>query len=350
MIQMASQPIGVGLVGCGDIAPAHAKALASASGAKLVACMDVVESSAKSLGEEHGVPWMTGLDELLGRPEVELVTIATPAFTHLPITEAAAKARKHVLCEKPLAASLPEADGMIAACKRAGVALSTCFPLRYLGPAKWVKSLNEAGALGEVIEIRLHGVGAKPESYWTGGYSGRTTTDWRKSRAQSGGGVIITNLIHNIDLARAVTGLEVARAYAETGTFTTDVEVEDLGIASLRYSNQAIGLLEASSCFLGGGVERDFTLLGTKGQVRFGFWGGKCEGYFTEPIQGMPAGEWVPKEFQSVTHVDFYNDLGAALRAGKRPPVTGEDGRAALEVVLAIYRSADSGQPVELPL
>jgi predicted dehydrogenase len=347
---MASKPIGVGLVGCGDIAPAHAKALASATGAKLAACMDVVESSAKSLGEEYRVPWATSLNDLLARPEVELVTIATPAFTHYPIAEAAAKAGKHVLCEKPLAADLPDADAMIAACKRSGVSLSTCFPLRYLGAAKWARSLLDSGVLGKIIEIRLRNLGEKKDSYWTGGFSGRTQTDWRRSRAQSGGGVIITNLIHHIDLARAVTGLEVLRAFAETGTFVTPVEVEDLGVACLRYQQNVIGVVEGSSCFFGGAGEHDLALLGTKGQVRFGFWGGKCEGYLTEAAEGVPAREWVSKEFQDQTHVDFYNGLAAALTAGRTPPVTGEDGRAALEIVLAIYRSADTAQPVTLPL
>ncbi len=344
------RPIGVGLVGCGDIAPTHAQALASSTGAKLVACADVVEASAKSLGEEYGVPWTTKLDELLARPEVELVTIATPAFTHRPITEAAAKAGKHVLCEKPLAATLADVDSMIGACKTARVQLSTCFPLRYLEQAKWLKGLIDAGALGEVIAIRLHSQGSKAESYWTGGFSGRTKTDWRKSRNQSGGGVIITNLIHNIDLARAITGLEVQHVSAETGTFATDVEVEDLGVAVMRYSSGAIGTIEASSCFIGGGLDRDFDILGTKGHVRLAFWNPKSEAYFIEPTQGMPAREWTPREFRSDAHVDFYDDLAAALRSGRRPPVTGEDGRAALEVVLAIYQSAQKGGRVNLPL
>jgi predicted dehydrogenase len=347
---MAGKPIGVGLVGCGDIAPAHAKALAEAGGAKLVACMDVVESSAKSLGTEYGVPWTTSLDELLARPEVELVTIATPAFTHYPIAESAAKAGKHVLCEKPIAPDLPDADAIVSACKQAGVALSTCFPLRYHCAAQWTKALLRAGALGDVIEIRLRNLGEKKESYWTGGFSGRTKTDWRKSRAQSGGGIVITNLIHHLDLARAVTGMEVTRAFGLTGTFATEVEVEDLGVACLRYQNGAIGMVEGSSCFVGGAAEHDFALLGTKGQVRFGFWSGKCEVFLTQPAEGLPAREWVAKEVEGKTHVDFYNDLAAALRAGKTPPVTGEDGRAALELVLAIYRSSDLGQAVVLPL
>jgi predicted dehydrogenase len=347
---MAEKRIGVGLIGCGDIAPTHAKALAEADGAELVACMDVVGASATSLGEEFGVPHTTKLDEILARPEVDLVTIATPAFTHDEITEAAARAGKHVLCEKPLAADLPDADSMIGDCEQAGVSLSTCFPLRYLGAAKWSKSLLEAGALGDVIEIRLRNMGEKKESYWTGGFSGRTQTDWRKSRAQSGGGIIITNLIHHIDLARAMTGLEVTRIFCEMGTFCTSVEVEDLGLASLRYENEAIGLVEGSSCLWGGSAEHDVSVLGTKGQVRFGLWSGQAEAYLTEEAEGIAAREWVTREFTDATHAEFYNDLAAALRAGRRPPVTGIDGRKALEIVLAIYRSADTGQPVHLPL
>jgi UDP-N-acetyl-2-amino-2-deoxyglucuronate dehydrogenase len=347
---MAVKPVGVGLIGCGDIAPAHTNALAQAESASLVACTDVVESSARSLGEEHGVPWTADLDELLARPEVELVTLATPAFTHDELTEKAAKAGKHVLCEKPLAPDLPDADGMIAACKSAGVALSTCFPWRYAGAAKWLGRLLKAGALGRVVGIRLRGVGEKKDSYWTGGFSGRTKTDWRKSRAQSGGGVIITNLIHHIDLVRAITGLEVTRAFAETGTFCTDVEVEDLGIASLRYDNDAIGSVEGASCFFGGSTDHDVTVLGTKGQVRFGLYNGKAEAFLTEAAEDLPAREWGSREFDDKVHVEFYNELAAALRAGRTPPVTGLDGRKALEVVLAIYRSAERGKPVTLPL
>jgi predicted dehydrogenase len=347
---MTAKPIGVGLIGCGDIAPTHAKALAEAKDASLVACTDLAEASAKSLGEEYDVPWTTQLDEMLARPEVELVTIATPAFTHDELAAKAARAGKHVLCEKPLAADLPDADRLVASCEAAGVALSTCFPVRYLGAAKWFKELLAAGAFGNVIEIRLRNLGEKKESYWTGGFSGRTVTDWRTSRAQSGGGVIITNLIHHIDLARGLTGLEVTRVFGEMGTFSTPVEVEDLGLASLRYDNNAIGLVEGSSCFIGGSEEHDVNILGTRGQFRFGLWTGKAEAFLTAASGESPAGEWVTREFEDRIHADFYDDLAAALRAGSQPPVTGLDGRKALEVVLAIYRSADRGEPVTLPL
>jgi predicted dehydrogenase len=312
--------------------------------------MDVVEASAKSLGGEFGAPWTTKLEELLARGDVDLVTIATPAFTHLPLTRAAAQAGKAVLCEKPLAANLEDAGAVIAACQEAGVALSTCFPVRYLGAVKWAKELVAAGALGEIIEVRLRNLDEKRESYWTGGYSGRTITDWRKSKDASGGGVVITNLVHHIDLARAVTGLEVVRAYAEMGTFVTPVEVEDVAVASLRYENKAIGVVEGSSCYVGRADEHHVVFLGTKGQLRFLLWGGKAEVYLAEAASGLPAGEWVTREFQDATLVEFYEDLADALRAGRTPPVTGEDGRKALEIVMAIYRAGETGEAVTLPL
>jgi UDP-N-acetyl-2-amino-2-deoxyglucuronate dehydrogenase len=347
---MAAGQLGIGLIGCGDIAPAHAKALAEASSARLVACMDTVPSSAQSLGEQYGVPHTTELAELLARPDVDAVTVATPAFTHADLAEQAAKAGKAVLCEKPLAADLPDADRMIAACRDAGVALATCFPLRYLGAAKWTRELVQTGALGDVIAVRLRNLGEKDGSYWVGGYSGRTSTDWRKSKAQSGGGIIITNLSHHLDLSRAITGLEVARVYGETGTFVTDVEVEDVGVACLRYENGAIGTLEGASCFYGGTPEPGIVVLATKGQSRFGLWGGTCDVYLTEAAAGVPARQWTTREFKDSILAELYDDFAPAVRAGQTPPCTGEDGRKALEIAAAIYRSAHTGQPVSLPL
>ena len=344
-------PLRVALVGCGDIAPAHARALQKAARAKLVVCVDVVEASAKSLSEEFGIPASTNLEEVLADPALDLVTVATPAFTRLAIVRAAAAAGKAVLAEKPIATNLDDADDMLDACEEAGVPFSTCFPVRYLGAAKWARELIDSGALGRIAGIWMRNFGEKQESYWTGGYSGRTATDWRKSKSRSGGGVIITNLVHHIDAARAISGLEAARAWCESGTFATDAEVEDLAIATLRYENDAIGLVDGSSIYWGGdGGPWQLVFLGTKGQVRFAFWGGKAEAYLTEPAAGLPAREWVKREFQDQTLVDLYDDLAAALQAGEEPPCTGEDGRAALEIVLAIYRAAGTGQPVLFPL
>lgn len=345
---MPEAPLGVGLIGCGDVAPRHASAISEADGVRLVACMDVLESPANSLGEEFGVPHTTSAEALVRREDVDLVVIATPPFTHLGLTEKAAAAGKAILCEKPLALSLAEADRMIAACREAGVALATCFPMRYLGAACLAQRLVRSGALGEVIGIRLHNLSEKADCYWTGGYSGRTKTDWRASPRASGGGVVMTNISHHLDLVRWITGLEVTRVYGEAGTFCTDVQVEDLAVASLRYENGAIGTIEGCSCFFGGAQDWDIVLLGAQGQFRLGIWSHTSEVFLTKPTDDLPAREWIRQHHDEAQQVQLYRDLAAAIRSGSPPPITGEDGRASLEIVLAIYQSAESGEPVAL--
>ena len=342
--------LGLAIIGCGDIAPRHAEALTQTPNARLVACMDVVEASAKSLGEQYGVPYFTTLDDLLARADVDVVLIATPASTHAPIAEQAAKAGKAVICEKPLAPSLADADRIIAACNNAGVPMSACHPLRYLKDAQYARDLVSGGAIGTVIEIRLTSLGEKKESYWQGGYSGRTPTDWRKSKAASGGGIVITNLVHNIDLARFVTGMDVTRISAEAGTFCTDVEVEDIALAALRYENGAVGLVDGCSCFYGGIDTWDVVILGAKGQLRFGFWRKVTEVYLTESFRDLPAREWIKHATEGDAWVDYHTAFAAAIHAGQTPPVTGEDGRKAIEIVLALYKSAETAQPVTLPM
>jgi predicted dehydrogenase len=312
--------------------------------------MDVVAASANSLGEQYHVPFFTTLDDLLARADVDAVLIATPATTHAPIAEQAAKAGKAVICEKPLAPSLADADRIITACNSAGVPMSTCHPLRYLKDALYARDLISGGAIGKVIEIRLTSLGEKKESYWQGGYSGRTPSDWRRSKAASGGGLVITNAVHNIDLARFITGMDVTRASAEAGTFCTDVEVEDIAVAALRYDNGAIGVVDGCSCFYGGMDTWDVVFLGAKGQIRFGFWRKVTEVYLTEPYRDLPAREWIKHETDGDAWVDYHTAFAAAIHAGQAPPVTGEDGRKAVEVVFAIYKSAETGHPVKLPM
>jgi predicted dehydrogenase len=134
------------------------------------------------------------------------------------------------------------------------------------------------------------------------------------------------------------------------GTFMTEVEVEDLGAACLRYENDAVGVVEGGSCVPGGAGEPEVVVVGEKGQSRFGLWSGTCEVFLREAAAGLPAQEWIPREFEDAVHVAFYDDLAAVVRGAKTPSVTGEDGRKALEIVLAIYRSAEAGETVSLPL
>ena len=342
-----------GIVGCGEITAVRtAPAFDEARNVRIGMVMDVVEWAARDLGERYGVPYTTNLDELLSNRDIDFVYISTPHHLHAPLTIKAAKAGKYVIVEKPIATNLEDADRMIAECRRNGVELSTCFPLRYLPMVQKAKELIDGGLIGDIIGVRITNMGIKPPSYWGGGYTGRIRSNWRASKEKSGGGVLIMNSIHDIDYVRYVTGLEADRVYSEYGTFLTPVEVEDFITVIIRYKNGAIGLIEASSCLEG--APRDKSIRGDR------IYGSKGELIISDPLwvrtteetEIGEANRWhqITPERRYNYMTRFVEEFADAILSGRKPPVTGEDGRKALEIVVAAYKSRVEKKPVKLPL
>ncbi len=345
-----SERLRIGIIGCGEIAVQTAKAIHLAKNAEIGIVMDIREHLAKDLGTKYNVPYTTDLNEVF-KSDIDAVYIATPHDTHAPITIKAAEAGKHVLVEKPIATNLKDANRMIEACKRAGVKLSVCFILRYNPPIVKTKELIENGVIGDIIGIHTWALLDKPSSYWEGGYTGRVKDDWRKYKSRAGGGVLIMNVIHNIDYLRYVTGLEVVKVYSEYDTLATPVEVEDCIVVTLRFSNKAIGSIVASSCAKGGmgpfniGQDR---ILGTKGQV-----------IITNPLlvyttednakYSLKANVWNKIHMEKVDpRLKYIEAVADAILSGRDPPITGEDGLKALKVVIAAYKSLSLGRPVSI--
>lgn len=337
----------LGMIGCGEIAyTATAKSVQRCSNVEMVACADVVEHAARSFGETYGVPWSTRVEDVLQRPEVDAVVISTPHCTHSPLAIQAAQAGKHVASEKPIAATMEQADAMIAACRDAGVLLTVCLVTRYEPEAVRARELIQQGALGKITALHFHCSANKPESYWTGGYSGRVQTTWRKHKAEAAGGILIMNLVHDIDRLRYITGLEAVRVFSECDTFRTAVEVEDFVAVTLRYDNGALGSILAASCATGGEAQGN-RIYGTEGQIHFG--GPGLRVFTTRDVPGLKKGEWNEVE---VTRVDsralFLDRFAEAVFAGTPPEIPGEEGRKTLEVILAAYQSGEEHHPVEL--
>ncbi|MCP5120505.1 MAG: Gfo/Idh/MocA family oxidoreductase, partial [bacterium] len=187
----------IGMIGCGEIAhKASGEAIQAARNAEMVIAMDPVPDVAASFGETFGTPHTTDLGELLAHPEVEAVVVSAPHVLHAPLTVQAAEAGKHVMCEKPIACTLEQADEMIEACRKAGVLLGVNLVSRYEAGTLKGRELVAQGVIGKIIGLQFHVMSDKPESYWTGGYTGRVQTTWRKSREESGGGVLVMNLVH----------------------------------------------------------------------------------------------------------------------------------------------------------
>lgn len=349
---MAEEKLRVGIIGAGEIATNQAKQMRNCEKAVVAMVMDVNVALAKDLGEKQDIPYTTKLEEVLESDQVDAVYIATPHHLHAAIAIQAAQAGKHVMVEKPISTNLEDADKMIAACKDAGVKLSVCFINRYRPAWLKAKELLEAGLLGKVIGTTIFSLVDKPEHYWHGGYSGRSKSDWRVTREQSGGGMLIMNAVHTIDQMLWLTGLEVKTVYSMYDTFLTSVQVEDYIVVVNRYTNGAIGQIFASSVPRGNTFQGDLQpsrVYGSDGQLAL-----------TEPLRAytlkdndlVEKGKWQEVASEAPTDVRrvYADDFADAVFSDREPFITGEEGRKTLEMIVAAYRSGETGKPVELPL
>ena len=333
------------LVGCGDVGLHNARAIAAARGAELVACHDPVESLAAAACERFGGSVATRLDVALDPERVDAVFLCVPHDLHAPLVEQAAAAGLHVVVEKPLANDLAEAQRAVDAAESAGVALSVCFPYRYEPAMQAARQLVAAGALGDPNGATVTFHADKPESYWVGGFSGRSPSGWRSSAARAGGGVLIMNLTHYVDFIRYVAGLEPARVSAVSRTDRA-AEVED-GIAiSVEFDGGAIASISGSSSTRGAPDSR-FELWGELGTLRLE---PHPAIYSETAVGGLPPGRWcaLPEASQVDPRTLFVEQFAAAVADGRPPDVSATDGLAVQAFVDAAYRSAEQGFPAEV--
>jgi len=250
-----AETIRIGLIGAGRIARVHANAYKTVSGGSLVACADVVRSAAESLGQEYGMDVYPDYRELLDRPDVDGVILATPNGLHAEQMIAAARAGKHVFCQKPIALTLEDADRMIEVARETGIVFQTGFMLRFTPPIPRVYELIESGALGDIIAIRGAVFGWEPSSEWF----------YMKDQ---GGGVILDTLIHFADLARWLGG-DVEQVYADGGAYVLDGAKKhhspDNASVMLRHTNGAVTSLYVT--WTSGYGNFFFEVYGSKGSV-----------------------------------------------------------------------------------
>ncbi|MFB3881104.1 MAG: Gfo/Idh/MocA family protein [Armatimonadota bacterium] len=322
---------------------------------QITAAMDVDAELAKNTARiSGGVPWTTDLDELLARDDVDAVDICSPPFAHADQIVKAAQAGKHVLCEKPLAVNLEDADRSIAACKKAGVKLMIAFPIPYMSAYRRLKEMIQTAEMGKPIHIySTHHMRAE----WL-----RKRTGWFFDPKKSGG-TAIEGVIHNFQLLPWLMG-PVKRIYAEAGTFIyTDRQPtlpDDQLVVLLRFENDAIGIINgganAPSNF-GGGLSLFFT----KGGVELGH--GRGMRIYRGMTEYNPVVEDV-RQFEPegddtelrTSYISPTGHLGEMIHFvdcvvnNKTPLTSGEQGRYALECAWAAIKSFQTTMPVALPL
>jgi predicted dehydrogenase len=333
-----------GIVGCGSAALPVCEAMTASSLARLTKVYDLDPALARDLGERYDVPHAGQLEELLCDPDVDAVYIAVPHDQLYPLAWQALEAGKHALVEKPMALTLQQADELIALAEKRRLALGVFYELRHAAAYAQARELIRAGAIGNIVGLRIQTLIDKPATYWQSGYSGRSASPWRGQKARAGGGVVIMNTSHQLDAVRYLTGLEVVSVSAEIGTLIASVEVEDLAAATLRYDNGAIGSLFAGAHLAGSSLGSEcFDIYGTQGQLKLpdAYGDGPLQVFLRREWGGLPAGVWQTVEAAPApVFAKAVEAFARAVQRGEPAPTNGHDARRALATVLAIYQSA----------
>ena len=344
---------GWGIVGCGVIAPTHARAVAALSNAHLVAVTDVDQGKAKALADEHGAAWDAGLGALLARPDIDVVSVCVPSGLHAEVGVQAAQAGKHLVIEKPIDVTVAAADRLLGAAAAAGVELTVISQHRFDAGVRRLRELIQAGRLGRLTLGEAAVKWYRSQDYYDSG-------DWRGTWALDGGGALINQGIHYLDLLCWIMG-PVAQVTALCATQAHEVEVEDVALAFLRFQSGAVGLVQAATAVYPGFPER-LEISGTGGTVvieagairsseltdergEVGAYGAAASTAAAAAGPGATAAA-DPAAVADEAHRAQLADFLAALDHGGEPLVTGEQARADLAVIRAVYDSARLGQPV----
>jgi UDP-N-acetyl-2-amino-2-deoxyglucuronate dehydrogenase len=346
--------IGFGIIGCGMISRFHAKAVADIKGAKVATCFDSFTSAADKFGAEIGCKVYHDLDKMLTDKSVDVVTICTPSGVHAEPAIAAAKAGKHIIVEKPLDITLKRCDAMIAAADKAGVVLSTIFPSRFHESSQLLKKAIEGGRFGRLTMGDSYVKWFRTQEYYDSGA-------WRGTWALDGGGALMNQAVHSVDLLLWFMGPAVeVSAYTATLAHKR-IEVEDVAVANVKFANGALGVIEASTATWPGELKR-IEISGDGGSAvlreeDLAVWKFAKETKNDEAIRQKMAGRTQtgggaadPKAIGHHAHMLQFQDVLNAIKKGKKPLVDGPEGRKAIELILAIYKSAETGKPVKLPL
>ncbi len=341
-----------GIIGAGMISHFHAKAIQDAEGAELVSIMSPRRPSLDKFLAVHKVRGYDDLDKFLADPELDAVAVATPTGLHLDTAVPAAKAKKHVLCEKPLEINPARAQAIIDACRENGVVLAPIFQFRFSPAAILVKKALAAGRFGKLLMANARIKWYRPQSYYDSGA-------WRGTWDLDGGGCLMNQSIHAIDLFLHFAGRPV-EVYGYTSTAAhTRIKVEDNAVAAVRFDNGAFGVVESSTaCEPGWPLEVEIS--GTGGTARIKSEAlDKWEFINADPAMDAEAkrlletpaansGASDPKTISSLGHQKIVEAMVKAIRNGEKSVIDGAEAKRPIELICGIYEAARTGRPTKL--
>jgi len=340
------------VIGCGNIGKVHAKSISRLDDVRLVAVSDLRPESAAQIAAEFGCNPYSDYRQMFIKEKPDLVSVCTPSGTRLDICRAAADAGINLLVEKPLDISLARTKQIIAISESAGIKLGCVFQLRFMPLYSSLKRAVTKGRFGRLIIGNAATICYRSEDYYKSG-------NWRGTKAQDGGGALMNQGIHNVDLLLWLMG-DVKSVTAYTEQLTHDIEVEDTVTASVEFVNGALGTIQATTSVYHG-INKKLEIFGTNGSAIIHgeeplMWkfkqplvedssflqGNDSEHKDLSPISPLVEDTWA--------HEQLILDMMEAIRKDRRPLVSGREGEKAVELILAIYKSAETGKKIDLSL
>ncbi|MBI4553169.1 MAG: Gfo/Idh/MocA family oxidoreductase [Candidatus Latescibacteria bacterium] len=322
---MSADTVGFGVIGLG-MGASRAELIHQMAGARLVAVADIDPARGQKAAAKYGIEWYDDYRRLLDRTDIDAIMVMTPSGTHADFVIAAAQAGKHAISTKPIEVTLERADTMIAACKQAGVILAVDFESRYVADNVRLRQAIQEGRLGKLIlgEARLKWY--RSDAYYEG---------WHGTWKLDGGGSLINQTVHQIDLLVWLMG-PPKTVWGQIGVFTHKIETEDLGMAMIAFQNGAVGtILGTTTC------PHDFPprmeIHGDRGVVMTA--SNKIE------VWQIP-GESESDPFPYDGPKNVIEDIVRVVREGGTPRIDGAEAKRSLQLVRAVYDSAQTGRPV----
>jgi UDP-N-acetyl-2-amino-2-deoxyglucuronate dehydrogenase len=335
------------ILGCGRIAKRHAELLGTGQidGARLVAACDRVPEHVDAISKQYGVAAFYSLDDLLEQPGIDVVSVLTPSGMHPQHAIAVANSGRHVVVEKPMALRLQDADAMIRACDEAGVMLFVVKQNRFNVPVTKAREALDAGRFGRLVLGTVRVRWCRDQSYYD-------TDDWRGTW-RFDGGVLANQASHHIDMLEWFMG-DVDSVHARAMTALVRIEAEDTAVATLKFSNGALGIIEATTATRPKDMEGSLSVLGEKGAVEIaGFAVNKIRTWQFAPK--MATDDEVVERFSvnppnvyGYGHMAYYQHVVDCLDNGRAALVDGLEGRRSLELISALYESIETGREVNL--
>jgi predicted dehydrogenase len=353
---MPKKEYGFAIIGAGVIGNVHAHCADIVEGAKLVAIADIVPEKADELAGQfdYEVATHDNPEDAISRDDVDVVCVCTPSGSHLPIVELAAKHKKAIICEKPLEITLARVDAALKAVEESGVTMACIFQTRFKPAVRATREAIASGRLGQVTLVDANTKWYRSQEYYDLG-------GWRGTWEQDGGGSLMNQSIHSIDAIQWLVQpvAKPKRIWAKTSILTHDIDTEDTAVAVIEYDNGALGTIEGATSVKPGSAVM-LEVRGMKGTIVLE--GGNVKMWQLEDmeegeeermkaLEGYQAsGADAPEKIGYDSHRVQFVDFVAALNEDREPWVPAGEGRKAVEIIRAIYKSSQTGEAVELPL